>query len=142
MKAIPQKPVNYIRALAIAFKIIVSLEAILIASDFISELIVEMRSHALTDPIFVFIVLFLALLVVVPNRWIVRSPVVYQICLVLTSMPAILALIDICSRIVVSKFTWNDCFGMVVIMVFFLPWPLSLLFSRICFVRGESFWYA
>jgi hypothetical protein len=142
MKAILQKPVNYIKALAIAFKIIVTLEAILIASDFVSGLIVEIRSHALTDPKFVLVPLFVALWVVVPNLWIVRSPILFQIGLVIASMPAVLALITICSQIVVPKFTWNDCFGIVLIMFFFLPWPLSLVLSRVRFVRGELFWYA
>jgi hypothetical protein len=148
MNAIPQKPANYIRALAIAFKIIAAIEAIGFISSLISEIILEMRSqlhsHVFIMPIFV--MFFLALLVVVPNRWIVRSPILYQICFFIGWLLFVLILLRVCAGIILSDFAGRfgiDNFLMMGgIMLLFLPWPLSLVLSRIRFKKGESFWYA
>jgi hypothetical protein len=153
MKAIPQKSADPIRALAIAFKIIAIIEAIGAVLSLASEIILEMHPiapmHSLTPlltltlPVF-FVVLVVALWVVISNLWIVRSPILFQICLVIASMPFILGLLSILSSLIdsISPRNFEMFFERTAILMLLLPWPLSLVLSRIRFKRGEAFKFA
>jgi hypothetical protein len=146
MKAIPQKSADYISALAIIFKILATIEAIGIAIIFMYGLIVETHTpvHAipfqvmLSPSIMAFVVV---LLVILPNRWIVRSPTLYPFSLFMAALPFCFALLGICSGSFHTESS-NNVLPAVGIMLLFLPWPLSLLLSSIRFKQGESFWYA
>jgi hypothetical protein len=145
MKATSQKPADSIRALAIAFKIVATIEAIGFAIIFTYGLIVETHApvHAIPFQLIVFpsiIALIVVVLAIVPNRWIVRSPILYLFSLFMAALPYILSLLSAVTSI--SSWDFEGACTVIAILILILPWPLSLLLSSIRFKKGESFWYA
>jgi hypothetical protein len=79
-----------------------------------------------------------AFLSIIPNRWLVFSRSSFSFFLILTLLP-----LDI---FLPADFMHVDIFtlmaGLLVAVVMFAPLPLSLIFSRIRFCRGEKLMYA
>jgi hypothetical protein len=81
----------------------------------------------------------LAVLSLIPNRWLVFSRISFVIFLLLTLFPF---------RVFFQIATFGDLDlgsaigGTIVVSFFFVPLPLSLVLSRMRFLRGEEFWYA
>jgi hypothetical protein len=142
---------------AIACKILASIEAVA-AAWFLIGLDIYML-HATSPPrdatdwgtpgyyhrlyFSISIVSLLALLVVVPNRWLVFSRVVFGPSLIVALLPFCFSLLFISEDF---SLILSDFFGTFVwwaIAIFLsAPWPLSLIFSRMRFRRGEIFTYA
>jgi hypothetical protein len=89
------------------------------------------------------IVSLLAILVLIPNRWLTSSRLVFVPSLIIALLPLSFSLFLI--------FTTLDCFVIepfettidsAIMILLSVPWPLSLIFSRMRFQRGTEFTYA
>ena len=89
------------------------------------------------------IVSLAAVLVLMPNRWLVFSRVVYSPSLIVALLPLGLSLLFISEdfSLIFSDF-FGTFFWWVVMILLSAPWPLSLIFSRMRFRRGAVFTYA
>ena len=89
------------------------------------------------------IVSLLAILVVIPNRWLVFSRTVFGPSLIIALLPLCLSLFLICSEFhVFSEKFFETLEGSVIMILLSAPWPLSLILSRVRLRRGETFTYA
>ena len=80
----------------------------------------------------------LAVLSLIPNRWLVLSRESFVIFLLLTLFP-----FQIFFRVSAYKdFDVGSVTAMVIAVLFFVPLPLSLVLSRLRFQRGDKFIYA
>jgi hypothetical protein len=81
----------------------------------------------------------IAVLVVVPNRWLVFSRAVFGPSLIVALLPLCFSLFLICSLF--RELFETAMFGAIMILLS-APWPLSLIISRMRLRRGEIFTYA
>jgi hypothetical protein len=85
----------------------------------------------------------LAILVLVPNRWLTFSRLVFAPSLVIALLPVCFSLFLLSTTLscIVSE-PFMAASGWVIMILLSAPWPLSLIFSRMRFRRGETFTYA
>jgi hypothetical protein len=87
---------------------------------------------------YIFENVILAVLSLVPNRWLVSSKVALGI-------SSLAALIPVCTLFLADNLFFSgigDLFILAVVLGFLLPLPLSILFSYLRFRRGEKFTFA
>jgi hypothetical protein len=105
----------------------------------VSVILPWMMGHFGINPIAGVQAVVLGVLALVPNRWLVFSPVSFTVALLITMFPL---------RVfwLLSVFRGTDigliAAGLMVFFFIFAPLPLSLIFSRMRFRRGERFTYA
>jgi len=85
----------------------------------------------------------LAILVIIPNRWLVFSRVVFVPLIIIALLPLCFSLFLIFSDFDLISHEFLETLEWWMISIFFsVPWPLSLIFSRMRFRRGGIFMYA
>ena len=85
----------------------------------------------------------IAVLVVVPNRWLVFSRAVFGPSLIVALLPLCFSLFLICSEFhILSYQLFETAMGGAIMILLSAPWPLSLIISRMRLRRGEIFTYA
>lgn len=142
---------------AIACKIFASIEAIAVAWFMIGLDIYMLRAASpprdATDwgtPAYyhrlyfsIIIVSLLAVLVVIPNRWLVFSRIVFGPSLIVSLLPLCVSLFLIVVEFDILFDQFFETLEFWAITIFLsAPWPLSLILSRVRFRRGEIFSYA
>ena len=105
----------------------------------VSVILPWMMGHFGINPVADIQAIVLGVLALIPNRWIVFSRMPFAVALLLTIFPLhIFWPFSVFRGVDISLIAA----GLVVFIFAFAPLPLSLIFSRMRFKRGERFTYA
>ena len=146
-----------LKLLAVACKVFASVEAIAVAWFMVGLDICELQaatpSRDVEDwgtPAYyhwlyasIAIVSLLAILAVVPNRWLVLSRAIFVPSVVVALLPLCFSLFLICGEFDIFSDQFAETLLVWTAMILLsAPWPLSLILSRMRFRKGEQFTYA
>jgi hypothetical protein len=144
-----------VKPLSVGCKIFASIQAIASAWFLIGSWYVEM--HSATPPrdapldwgtpayhhrtyLSMAVVAAVALLVVIPNRWLVSSRILFGILLLVSLLPLLFVLLLIVGDL--SSVDFMTAYFVPFILLFSALWPLSLCLSFWRHRKGERFFYA
>jgi len=85
----------------------------------------------------------LAIFVLIPNRWLTFSRLVFAPSLIVALLPLCFSLFSIVADFdILFDEPFDTAIDWVIMILLSVPWPLSLIFSRMRFRRGAAFVYA
>ncbi len=155
--ATPDEPMqSRVRPLAVGCKIFATMEGLALAWFLIGSWYLDM--HSATPPrdapldwgtpayyhrtyLSIFVVAVVTLLVLIPNRWLVSSKVLFSVVLVIALLPFLLALLFVVQDLS-SVHDFMTAYFLPFMLLLSGLWPVSLCLSFWRYRKGERFMYA